>query len=98
MTALPPNTGTLGRGAIIKRLQKGDLSDSPLLSEEQIGATSIDLRMGYVVLIVRARGAPHVDPAEAMRQAKAGAHQKESGDQQKHERYELPLQARFLLH
>lgn len=98
MTAAPSGAGTLGRGAIVERLQKGDLSVSPLLSPDQIGATSIDLRMGHVVLIVRARGAPHVDPAEAMWQAQAGAHQKESEDQQKHERYELPLKARFLLH
>ena len=61
----------LSRGELIKRLRDRDLVVSPILCEEQIGAASIDLRMGNVVLMVRARGASHVDPAE-MKTAKSG--------------------------
>jgi dCTP deaminase len=53
----------LGRSELIKRIISGNLVVSPTLSEEQFGAASIDLRMGNVVLMVRARGSSHVDPA-----------------------------------
>lgn len=88
---------TLGRSEIIARMRKGDLSVTPLLSEDQIGAASVDLRMGNIVLMVRARGTSHVDPALMKKQAKLG-HAKEYNFQQKHERYELPFRTQFLLH
>ena len=53
----------LGKGGLKARLLKGDLVVSPLLDANQIGASSIDLRMGNVVLMARARGSSHVDPA-----------------------------------
>src|ERR1700736_4108699 len=88
----------LGRGDIIGRLKQGNLVVSPILSEEQIGAASIDLRMGNVVLMVRARGSSHVDPA-ATKAARTGtAHDIEVDRQQKHERYEIPFETKFLLH
>lgn len=87
----------LGREKIIERMRKGDLSVSPLLSPGQIGAASVDLRMGNVVLIVRARGTSHVDPAKAKTLDPDGL-LKESDAQQKHERHELPFGRRFLLH
>jgi dCTP deaminase len=87
----------LGRGAIIGRLRAGDLAVAPLLSD-QIGAASIDLRMGNVVLIVRARGSSHVDPAAAKRLEQTSAHARQTDLAQKHERYELPFRSRFLLH
>ena len=88
----------LSRGELIRKLRDRDLVVSPILSEEQIGAASIDLRMGNVVLMVRARGASHVDPAE-MKTTKSGtAHDIEVDRQQKHERYEIPFETRFLLH
>lgn len=76
----------------------GDLSVSPLFSKDQIGAASVDLRMGNVVLMVRARGSSHVDPAAVMRAAKSNDHEREIVLQQKHERYELPFKSAFLLH
>ncbi|GAA0332333.1 dCTP deaminase [Sphingomonas oligophenolica] len=85
---------SLGRGAIIDRMRKGDLSVTPLLWTDQIGAASVDLRMGNVVLIVRARGLSHVDPARHMK----NDHERETDFQQKLERYELPFKSRFLLH
>ncbi len=53
----------LGREILIDRMNRGDLVVSPILSEQQVGAASIDLRMGNVVLMIRARGTSHVDPA-----------------------------------
>lgn len=93
-----PKSGTLGRSKLISRIRSEELSVAPLLSPEQIGASSIDLRMGNVVLIVRARGSSHVDPARAMKHATGESHEKEAGLQQKHERYELKFETSFLLH
>jgi len=89
----------LGRNELIGRLNRESLVVSPILSEAQIGAASIDLRLGNVVLMVRARGTSHVDPIAAKSAAKsAEGHQAELGRQQKHERYEIPFHSRFLLH
>jgi dCTP deaminase len=79
-------------------MRTDNLVVSPILSEEQIGAASIDLRVGNVVLMVRARGSSHVDPA-ATKTAKPGAaHDIEVDRQQKHERYEIPFETKFFLH
>jgi dCTP deaminase len=87
----------LGRGELIRRIKK-DLVVSPILSQEQIGAASIDLRMGNVVLMVRARGSSHVDPAAFKKTQSGTAHDIEMDRQQKHERYEIPFETKFLLH
>ncbi len=89
----------LGRAEIIRRIKSGNLVVSPILTEEQIGAASIDLRMGNVVLMVRARGASHVDPAATMtKSGTAQDYEIEVDRQQKHERYEIPFETKFLLH
>jgi len=88
----------LGRSKLIERMRKGDLSVAPLLSRDQIGAASVDLRMGNVVLIIRARGSSHVDPAAAKVKPLASDHLREVSLQQKYERFELPFETRFLLH
>src|SRR5436309_2660900 len=89
----------LGRSELKTCLQSGKLIVSPILSAAQIGAASIDLRMGNVVLMVRARGASHVDPSNAKKIAEQGIpHDIEIGQQQKHERYEIPFKTQFLLH
>jgi dCTP deaminase len=89
----------LGRAKLIERLRDNTLVVSPILSHRQIGSASIDLRMGNVALIVRARGSSHVDPAEWKRQATTGdPHGAEFYRQQKHERYEIPFRTRILLH
>jgi dCTP deaminase len=88
----------LGRSELIKRMRSESLVVSPILSEEQFGAASIDLRMGNVVLMVRARGSSHVDPAAAKAAQSGAAHDIEVDRQQKHERYEIPFKNNFLLH
>lgn len=96
---MKPMGAKLGRSEIVRRLRiEGDLSVSPLLSDRQIGAASVDLRMGNVVLMVRSRGSSHVDPAIINIARKSGDHVRESVVQQKHERYELPFRSAFLLH
>ena len=88
----------LGRSELISRMADNTLVVSPILAAEQIGAASIDLRMGNIVLMVRARGSSHVDPAAAASTAGGARHHIEVDRQQKHERYEIPFKTRFLLH
>jgi dCTP deaminase len=89
----------LGRGKLIERMHDGSLVVSPILSKAQIGAASIDLRMGNLALIVRARQSSHVDPAEWKARATSNnPHGAEFYRQQKHERYEIPFKTRILLH
>lgn len=89
----------LGRSEIFGRLKGGGLTVSPIFSSKQVGAASVDLRMGNVVLVVRSRGASHVDPAAAKVQQNSGRpHDIALGRQQKHERYEVPFKEKFLLH
>lgn len=89
----------LGRTELIKRLRKKTLVVSPILSSRQIGAASIDLRMGNVVLMVRARGTSHVDPAAWLKpKSRTRSKNLEVNRQQKHERYEIPFENKFLLH
>jgi dCTP deaminase len=86
----------LGRGELIRRIRAGDLVVSPILVADQIGAASIDLRIGSVVLMVRARGSSHVDPAEFKANSKTrNTHGAEIYRQQKHERYEIPFKDKF---
>lgn len=87
----------LGRQEMVNRLREGTLTVSPLLSKSQVGVSSIDLRMGNVVLMARARGSSHVEPSLAMPGA-GGRHDGERDRQQKHERYELTFHMRLLLH
>lgn len=86
----------LGRSAILESFAAGTIVVSPILSARQIGAASVDVRMGAVVLMVKSRGASHVDPAKRSNQEPA--HARVLSTQQKHERYEIPFQSRFLLH
>lgn len=89
----------LGHGELIRRLRERSLVVSPLLSGAQVGAASIDLRIGNVVLMVRARGSSHVDPVAFKKSAIAGStHAAEVDRQQKHERYEIPFHTKFLVH
>lgn len=87
----------LGRQAMVNRLRDKSLTVSPLLSKSQIGASSIDLRMGNVALMARARGSSHVEPMAAIPGA-GGRHGGELERRQKYERYELTFGMRLLLH
>lgn len=88
----------LGRERIIERIRDKGVVISPILSKDQIGAASVDLRIGTVVLAVRARGTSHVDPIAAKQIALKKDREAEIDRQQKHERFELPFGHRFLLH
>jgi dCTP deaminase len=85
----------LGKQALLDRLSRSELVVSPILSEDQIGGSSIDLRMGTVVLMARAGRLSHVDPA-AYRTPKD--HKVIESKKQKHERFDVPFMESFLLH
>lgn len=70
---------------------------SPIIQEDQIGPSSIDLRMGTLALLVRASGLPFVDPASYAGIADS-EHAQIKGKQQKFERHEIPFQEPFYLH
>lgn len=92
----------LGRQEILQRLRERDLVVSPILHESQIGRCSIDLRMGNVLLMARARGSSSVDPAEASNRRSGGTeandHARQRDQEQKLERFEIPFGSKFLLH
>jgi dCTP deaminase len=72
---------------------------SPILATAQIGASSIDLRLGNLFLMVRARGLSVVDPGRFVRKSdQANDHAYEQARRQKHERFEAPFGQKFLLH
>jgi dCTP deaminase len=84
----------LGQFQIRTRLAK-DLVVSPLLSIDQVGGSSIDLRMGTVVLMARAGRQSHVDPA-AYKEPQS--HNDRESKRQKHEKFPIPFKESFLLH
>ncbi len=86
----------LNRKDIRKLLAGGDLVISPILSESQLGISSVDLRMGNVVLMARARGLSHVNPRGYL--GASDSHEAVVGKRQKHERHELTFDQFFLLH
>lgn len=90
----------LEKSAILTNIKDRKLVVSPILSGNQIGASSIDLRLGNVFLMVRARGLSHVDPKQFAHSAKSTAddHEFEQAKRQKHERHEAPFGQRFLVH
>jgi dCTP deaminase len=84
---------------ILKRICEKRLVVSPIVSSTQIGASSVDLRLGNVFLMVRARGLSDVDPSR-FAHAEDGStdHEFQQARRQKHERYEAPFKHKFLLH
>ena len=88
----------LSRSSIVARLKlPDDLVVSPIISDKQLGDSSVDLRMGTVALVARAGGQPTVDPA-AQLQAKNDTHASAERREQKHERFDVPFGHCFLLH
>jgi dCTP deaminase len=86
----------LSKSAILHQLAEGKLVVSPLLNDEQIGPSSIDLRMGTMALVARAGQNSHVD---ALAYRKSGpAHQRVQGLKQKHQRIDVPFGRSLLLH
>jgi dCTP deaminase len=89
----------LVKSSILRSIAERQLAVSPLLSANQIGASSIDLRLGNVFLMVRARGLSNVDPRRfASPDSTAGDHALQQAKRQKHERYEVQFGDEFLLH
>lgn len=84
----------LSKNELVRRLSRRDIVVSPLLSKDQLGPCSIDLRLGTLALLVRARGLSHVD-ATANRGAE---HAREKGRRQKLDRHEVPYDEELLLH
>lgn len=88
----------LSKADIRARINNGNIYLSPILSAEQLGPVSVDLRLGNVVLIVRARDLSHVNPEAYKAAEQDGGHDKEKGFRQKFERYDLLFKDPFLLH
>jgi len=76
----------LSKSSILDELAKGNLVVSPLLSNEQIGPSTIDLRMGTVVLVARAGKQSHVDPTAYLDQK---SHPGMEASKQKHDRFDV---------
>lgn len=85
----------LSRSSIFENLSTGNLVVSPILTGEQVGPSSIDLRMGTVVLVARAGRQSHVDPVAYLDQQ---SHKGVEERKQKHERFDVPFLQSFLLH
>lgn len=84
---------------ILQSMARRELVVSPIISAGQIGASSIDLRLGNVFLMVRARGLSDVDPGKfANLDDSVSDHAVQQARRQKHERYEAPFGRKFLLH
>lgn len=89
----------LVKSDILKQIQERHIVVSPILAEEQVGASSVDLRLGTVFLMVRARGLSHVEPSQFKRSGNPdNDHTWELARKQKHERNEVPFERGFLLH
>lgn len=82
---------------VLERIRAGTLYMAPILSKEQIGEVSIDLRVGTVALFVKASGLSHVDPSDYMR-AESEKHLVEQTKRQKFERHEFPFGKSLLVH
>jgi dCTP deaminase len=83
---------------IAKRLDDKTLTVSPLIHTNQLGESSIDLRMGTVVMLARAGAQSHVDPAAYVNRDNTNKHELQRKKQQKHERFDIPFTHPFLLH
>lgn len=86
----------LDRQEILRRVRARDLVISPILSEKQLGVSSVDLRMGNIFLSVRARGLSHVDPQAYT--ARPDVLETVVERRQKHERHEITFDQHYLLH
>lgn len=87
----------LSRSSILARIKSRELFISPILGTDQLGMSSVDLRMGTVALVARAGAQSHVDP-NAYANAPLQAHGAMEGKKQKHERFDIPFGESFLLH
>jgi dCTP deaminase len=80
---------------ILDLIQEGKMYLSPILCMEQIGAISVDLRLGNMALLVRGSGTSHVDPRVY---AIHDAHGTSRTQRQKFDQHEFMFREQFLLH
>lgn len=85
----------LSKSSIIHEIASGRLVVSPIIEAEQIGPSSVDLRMGTVVIVARAGRRSEVDPSDYRED---GTHQSVEGRKQKHDRFDVLYHEPFLLH
>lgn len=89
----------LSKSSIAEKLRSRELVVSPLLSDDQLGASSIDLRMGTVVLMSQAGSQSHVDPLAYKKEIDAPLdHDSVKERKQRHECFDVPFNEFFLLH
>ncbi len=89
----------LSKNAIKTKIVSGDLVVSPILSDAQIGESSIDLRMGTIALISKAGAQSHVNPTSYRDDHnQTDSHDRVQEKKQKHERYDIPFKESYLLH
>jgi len=87
----------LSKIEILKALNEHKLFISPILNEKaQIGSSAVDLRMGTILMVIKARGLSHVDPRDYLQTAEDSYTQ--ACNRQKLERYDIPFKGEFLLH
>jgi dCTP deaminase len=80
-----------------RRIRRGDLIVSPLLSSSQIGDISIDVRLGTVALMVRGSGLSYIDPREYLAGEKQEGQVQEKGRRQKFDRFDVPFNQPLLI-
>lgn len=89
----------LSKKSIFTGIRSKKLVISPILSKDQVGLSSVDLRMGTVVLVARSGALSHVDPtAYREEDFDLGDHDYIQSRKQKHERFDIPFLEPFLLH
>lgn len=75
-----------------------ELVFTPLLHEDQIGSSALDLRLGNIFKLVRSRGVPHIEPRNYRPRTPSDSLEYFKAQQQKLERYDVPFNKSFYLH
>jgi dCTP deaminase len=88
----------LSGAVLIDALKRGELVVSPILSIDQVGDISIDVRLGTVALVVRGSGLSYVDPRQYLEGETQGGKVQEKGRRQKFDRFDVPFRQPLLLH
>lgn len=84
---------------IAERLNRqGDLMISPILSVDQIGEISVDVRLGNVALVVRGGGISHLEPRLYLMSESSKSNRLERDRRQKFERFDIPFDGSLILH
>lgn len=79
-------------------MQAESLYVAPILHEKQLGHISIDLRLGNMAVVARARRSSHVDPRLYSAAERMKEHKLEQDRRQKMESHDLPFFSPLVLH